>query len=85
MTAIAYWRFSRGDGIYDVPGQLIRAAGQGASRYIGNQVELSANWQASTILSVSASASLFRAGDFLRQTGPARPIRMVGTEIMFRF
>lgn len=85
MAAIAYWRFSRGDGIYDVPGQLIRAAGQGASRHIGNQVELSANWQASTILSVSASASLFRAGDFLRQTGPARSIRMVGTEIMFRF
>ena len=85
MAAIAYWRFSRGDGVYDVPGQLIRAAEQGASRHIGNQVELSANWQASTTLSVSASASLFRAGDFLRQTGPARPIRMVGTEILFRF
>ncbi|EXS72023.1 hypothetical protein BF95_10820 [Sphingobium sp. Ant17] len=85
LVAVAYWRFSRGDGIYDVPGQLIREVGQGASRHIGHQVELSANWQVSTTLFLSASASLFQAGGFLRETGPARSIRMIGTEAMFRF
>tara|TARA_R110000787_G_scaffold269147_3_gene375869 strand:- start:19285 stop:20511 length:1227 start_codon:yes stop_codon:yes gene_type:complete len=85
LAAVAYWRFSRGDGVYDVPGQLVRGPGDSASRHIGNQVELLANWQVSTTISLSASASLFQAGDFLRETGPARPIRMIGTEAMFRF
>ncbi|ONF97297.1 alginate export family protein [Sphingomonas jeddahensis] len=85
LAAVAYWRASRGDGVYDVPGQLIRAAGNSDARHIGNQVELLVGWQASTVLSFSLSASLFTAGDFLRNTGPARPIRMVGAEAMFRF
>lgn len=85
LAAGAYWRASRGDGVYDVPGQLVRAAGGSDARHIGNQVEVLIGWQASTILSLSASASLFTPGEFLRETGPARPIRMLGAEAMFRF
>ncbi len=85
LAGVAYWRASRGDGVYDVPGQLIRAPGDSDARHIGNQVELLVGWQASTILSFSLSASLFTAGDFLRDTGRAEPIRMIGAEAMFRF
>lgn len=85
LAAVAYWRFSRGDGLYDVPGQLIRAAGGASARHIGNQAELSLGWQATPILTLSASASVFQPGDFIRQTGTARPIRMIGAETMLRF
>lgn len=85
LAGVAYWRASRGDGVYDVPGQLIRAPGDSNARHIGNQVELLVGWRASTILSFSFSASLFTAGDFMRDTGPAQPIRMIGAEAMFRF
>lgn len=85
LAAIAYWRFSRGDGVYDVPGRLIRPADTASARHIGNQAELSLGWQATPILGFSASASIFQPGDFLRQTGSARPIRMIGAEAMLRF
>lgn len=85
VAAAAFWRVRRGDGVYDVPGRLVRAAGDGTARHIGHQIEMSASWQASPILSVSASASDFTAGAFLRQTGAARPIRMIGAETMLRF
>lgn len=85
LAAIAYWRFSRADGVYDVPGQLIRAAGDASARHIGNQAELSLGWQATPILNLSASVSVFQPGEFIRQTGNARPIRMIGAEAMLRF
>ncbi|WP_267349815.1 alginate export family protein [Sphingomonas sp. GM_Shp_2] len=85
LAGVAYWRARRGDGVYDVPGQLIRLAGGSDARHIGNQVELLLGWQASTILSFSVSASLFAPGDFLRETGPAKPIHLLGAEAMFRF
>ncbi|PXA97665.1 hypothetical protein DMC47_12450 [Nostoc sp. 3335mG] len=85
IVGIAYWLASRGDGIYDVPGQLIRSAGTSRARHIGNQLEASVSWQATTTLSFSASASLFSAGRFLRETGPANPIHMIAGEAMLRF
>lgn len=85
LAAAAFWRASRGDGIYDVPGQLIRPAGGGIARHIGDQAEISAGWQASEILSFAASLSAFRPGNFVRDTGPARTIRMVGAEAMLKF
>lgn len=85
LAGIAYWRFSRADGVYDVPGQLIRPPGTTSARHIGNQMELSLGWQATPILSFSASASVFQPGVFLRQTGSARSIRMIGAEAMLRF
>ncbi|WP_245833175.1 alginate export family protein [Sphingomonas mucosissima] len=85
LAGVAYWRASQGDGIYDVPGQQIRPTGDSDARHIGNQVEVLVGWQANTILSFSVSASLFAPGEFVRETGPARPIHMLGAEAMLRF
>lgn len=84
LVAVRFWRESRGDGIYDIPGGLLRPAGGSRARHIGDQAEISVAWQASEILSFSASLSAFRAGAFLRDTGPARTIRMVGAEAMLK-
>lgn len=85
LVAARFWRQSRGDGIYDIPGQLIRPAGGSRARHIGDQVEISAGWQANELLSFSLSLSAFGPGDFIRDTGPARTIHMMGAEAMFKF
>lgn len=85
LAGVAYWRQSRGDGVYSVPGQLI-ASGEGTgARFIGKQAELVLEWQATDTLSLSASYSLFDPGAFIRQRGQTRTIHMIGSEMMFRF
>ncbi|APZ98899.1 hypothetical protein BWQ93_10625 [Sphingopyxis sp. QXT-31] len=84
LTAARFWRESRGDGIYDIPGSLIRPAGASDARYIGDQIEISAGWQVSALLSFTASLSAFRPGAFIRDTGPARTIHMIGAEAMLK-
>ena len=84
LAAARFWRESRGDGIYDLPGGLIRPASGSAAHHIGDQVEISAGWQAGAWLSFAASLSAFRPGAFIRDTGPARTIHMVGAEAMLK-
>lgn len=81
----AYWRASRRDGVYSVPGQLIRDDGASDARFIGTQAEAVVGWQVDKALSMSASLSVFKPGAFIRETGPARTIHMVGAETRYRF
>jgi len=85
LAAAAYWRASHSDGVYDVSGQLIAAANGRNPHHIGNQLELLFGWQASTVLSFSASASVFAPGGSIRTTASAQFIRMLGAETMLRF
>lgn len=85
VAAAAFWRYSRGDGVYDIPGNLVRAPGDSRARFIGAEVEATVAWQASAELELSASLSAFRPGAFIRETGTAQTIHMVGLESNFRF
>lgn len=85
LAGAAYWRQSLGDGIYDIPGNLLRAGEGSRSRFIGTEAEISVELQATPELTVSASLSVFRPGAFVHETGPARTIQMVGLETNFRF
>ncbi|WP_083910309.1 alginate export family protein [Sphingomonas sp. LH128] len=85
VAAAAYWRQSRSDGIYDIPGNLIRAAGNSRARFIGKEVEATLAWQATAELELSMSVSAFAPGAFIRDTGTAKTIRMLGLESNFRF
>lgn len=85
VAAAAFWRYSRGDGVYDIPGNLVRGPEDSRARFIGAEVEATLAWQASAELELSASLSAFRAGTFIRETGPARTIHMLGLESNFRF
>ena len=82
---MAYWRASLADGVYDIPGRLIRAPGTSRARFIGKEIEATVAWQATRELSFSASLSAFAPGTFIRETGPARTITMLGLESDFRF
>jgi hypothetical protein len=85
LAGMAYWRFSKADGIYDIPGNLVRPAGSATARFIGTEAEASVGWQATPELDLSASLSAFAPGAFIEQTGPARTIVMLGLEAAFRF
>ncbi|WP_022682325.1 alginate export family protein [Sphingobium bisphenolivorans] len=85
LAAMAYWRASKGDGIYDIPGNLIRAPGGATARFIGKQAEASLSWQATPELELSTSLSAFAPGAYIRETGPARTITMLGLEANFRY
>ncbi|MET0240695.1 MAG: alginate export family protein [Sphingobium sp.] len=85
IAAMAYWRYSKGDGIYDIPGNLIRGPGEGGSRFIGKEAEAALSWQATPELELSTSLSAFAPGAYIRQTGSARTIAMLGMEANFRF
>lgn len=85
LAAMAYWRYSRADGVYDIPGNLIRAAGVSRARFIGSQVEGAIAWQATPEWELSTSLSAFAPGAFIRETGPGKTITMIGLESNFRF
>jgi hypothetical protein len=85
LSGVAYWRESTRDGIYAIPGLLVRSGRDSEARFIGKQIELVAAWQATPELNLSASLSAFDPGPFIRDTGPARTIRMAGAMATFRF
>lgn len=85
LAAMAYWRYARSDGIYDIPGHLVRAAGNSRARFIGKEAEMTLAWQTTPELELSVSASLFTPGRFISETGPSRTISMFGLESNFRF
>lgn len=85
LAAMAYWRFSKVDGIYDIPGQLVRAPGESGARFVGKEVEATVAWQATEEWELSASLSAFAPGRFIRETGRTPTITMLGLESNFRF
>lgn len=85
LTGIAYWRQSTGDGIYAIPGTLVRSGRGSDARFIGKQIEVAVAWQATPELNLSASVSAFDPGQFIRDTGPARTMLVVGAMASFRF
>ena len=85
FAGMAYWRYSLADGVYDIPGNLIRAPGNATARFIGKEAEATLGLQATPELELSASFSAFAPGAFIRQTGPAKTITMLGLESNFRF
>ncbi|OHT19280.1 hypothetical protein BHE75_01265 [Sphingomonas haloaromaticamans] len=85
LAGMAFWRESTGDGIYDIPGHLIRSGEGSDARFVGKEAEATLSWLATPELEISASLSFFKPGAFIRDTGPARTIRMIGLESNFRF
>lgn len=85
VSGMAYWRYARADGVYDVPGNLLRAPGASRARFIGKEVEAALGWQATPELELSTSLSAFDAGRFIDETGSGSTIAMLGLESNFRF
>jgi hypothetical protein len=69
---IFQWRESLDDGVYAVPGFLIRAADGSRARFVGHRPGIEIRWQANRHLWLQADYGIFFAGDFLKETHPGR-------------
>ena len=69
---IFYWRESLLDGVYNVPGSLIRASGNSRARYVGNRPGIEVRWDATRHLWFQGDYGIFYAGPFLKETQPGR-------------
>jgi hypothetical protein len=80
-----FWRQHVGDGIYGLPGNLLRSADGTQARFVGHSPGVEAEWQATERLTLTGNASLFTAGPFIEASGPARPTRFVAGWVKYRF
>jgi hypothetical protein len=69
---IIQWRESLDDGVYAVPGFLIRAADGSRARFVGHRPGTEIRWQTNRHLWFQADYGIFYAGKFLKQTQPGR-------------
>ncbi len=69
---IFQWRQSLDDGVYAVPGFLIRAADGSRARFIGNRPGTEIRWQVNRHLWFQGDYGIFYAGRFFKETQPGR-------------
>jgi len=69
---IVHWRKSLEDGVYSVPGFLIRPAGDSRARFVGHRPGIEVRWQANNHLYFQGDYGIFFAGRFLKETQPGR-------------
>ena len=69
---IVQWRESLDDGVYAVPGFLIRAADGSRARFVGHRPGAEVRWQKTRHLWFQADYGIFYAGRFLKETQPGR-------------
>jgi hypothetical protein len=69
---IVQWRENINDGVYAVPGFLIRAADGSRARFVGDRPGTEVRWQANRHLWFQADYGIFYAGRFLKETQPGR-------------
>ena len=82
---IFQWRESLEDGVYAIPGFLIRAADDSRARFVGNRPGAEIQWQANHHLWFQADCGLFYAGPFIKETLPGRNLNYWALWVGYKF
>jgi Alginate export len=69
---IVQWRENVLDGVYSVPGSLIRPADNSQARFVGHRPGTELHWQVDRHLWFQGDYGIFYAGRFLKETQPGR-------------
>ena len=85
LMGAAYWRESTRDGVYSIPGALVRSGRGSDARYIGTQIELSATWRATQELELAVSAGALGAGPFIRESGSSQTVFLASAMATFKY
>jgi hypothetical protein len=80
-----FWRHRIDDGIYTTSGSLLRPAEGTQSRFVGHSPGVEAIWQIKSYLSLTGNASMFTAGPFIQESGPARAIGFLAGWVTYGF
>jgi hypothetical protein len=81
----AFWRESTSDGVYNVPGFLLRPGAGNAGRYVGTQVEPYVTWDVDHHCSLNATAAYFWVGDFFGQSQPGSDVTFAAMWANYKF
>jgi hypothetical protein len=65
------WRENVLDGVYSVPGALIRSAGNSRARFVGQRPGTEVKWQANRHMWFQGDYGVFFPGQFLKETQPS--------------
>lgn len=84
-SAHAFQRASAADAAYDVAGAVFRPAAGGTSRDVGAELDLTAQWRLGTHLRLDGGVARFTPGEFMRQSGSARPYSWVFSSLTATF
>jgi hypothetical protein len=79
-----FWRYSRNDAVYAVPGFIAIPALNTASSFVGTALDLNLNWQLQRHLNLQASFVHFFSGSYIHGAG-GRDVNYVSTTLSFLF
>jgi Alginate export len=82
---IFQWRENVLDGVYSVPGSLIRPAGNSRARFVGDRPGTELRWQADRHIWFQADYGIFYAGRFLKETQPGRNLNYWALWVGYKF
>lgn len=85
MGTSLFWRQTREDGAYNIASDVLRTPGQSQARHVGTQPTIQLMWQPTPRVTVRATLSYFRAGQFLRETPPGESVTYVTAWWAYRF
>jgi hypothetical protein len=80
-----YWRQSKGDGLYNVPGFPVKPGTESRAAYIGTQPEVDVVWQMAPHQTLVLVYANFFAGRFIRETPPDNRITYGALWYTFKF
>jgi hypothetical protein len=82
---VLYWRNSVHDGVYNVPGSLIRASGNSLARFVGYRPGIEVKWQINRHAYVQGDYGIFYAGRFIRETMPGQNLNYLAFWAGYKF
>lgn len=82
---LIWWRQSLEDGVYNVPGMLLVAAGSSQARFVGHRPGVESRWQIDRHAYIQMDYGVFFAGPFLRQSIAGRNLNYLSCWLGYKF
>jgi hypothetical protein len=79
------WRQSRQDGVYAIPGILVRPGGKSTALYIGQQADINVEWRPTRHFTYALDYLHCFPGSFLKQTGSSKGVNFITPWVTYRF
>jgi hypothetical protein len=79
------WRENVLDGVYSVPGTLIRPAGNSRARFVGQRPGTEVRWQANRHVWFQGDYGVFFPGEFVKETQPSRNLNYWASWAGYKF
>ncbi len=80
-----FWRYSRQDGVYGPNVGMIYSGKNITSKYIGQQYSAVFSYALNKSLNFASENTFFKAGDFLKQSGPGKDIFFACITVQYKF